>query len=46
MIAALTTPAGIQANDRLTRDEKNFIDLAQSSCFVTEEHVLLGRRAS
>ncbi|MFE9324373.1 EthD domain-containing protein [Nocardia sp. NPDC052278] len=42
VITALTTPAGIQANDRLTQDEKNFIDLAQSSYFVTKEHVLPG----
>ncbi|MEV5836948.1 EthD domain-containing protein [Nocardia sp. NPDC052112] len=42
VIAAFATPAGVEANDRLTQDEQNFIDLARSSYFVTNEHVLLG----
>ncbi|WP_433679700.1 hypothetical protein [Nocardia sp. CA-119907] len=42
MIAAPATPAGIQANQLLTEDEKNFIDLPRSSFFLTKEHVLLG----
>ncbi|WP_329405306.1 hypothetical protein OG563_25925 [Nocardia vinacea] len=31
-----------RAGNRLNQDEKNFIALAQSSYFVTEEHALLG----
>ncbi|WP_433725473.1 EthD domain-containing protein [Nocardia sp. CA-129566] len=42
MIAALATPAGIQANQLLTEDETNFIDLPRSSFFLTEGHMLLG----
>lgn len=42
MITAIATPAGIQANQLLTEDEKNFIDLPRSSFFLTREHVLLG----
>ncbi|MBF6302509.1 EthD domain-containing protein [Nocardia amamiensis] len=42
LITALATPAGIQANQRLAEDEKNFIDLPRSSYFLTEEHVMLG----
>ncbi|MFQ6398732.1 EthD domain-containing protein [Nocardia sp. KC 131] len=42
LITALATPAGIEANLRLTEDEKNFIDLPRSSFCLTREHVLLG----
>ncbi|MET8425669.1 EthD domain-containing protein [Nocardia sp. NPDC004860] len=42
MLAGIATPDGIQANQRLADDEKNFIDLARSSYFLTTEHVMLG----
>ncbi|MFE6923046.1 EthD domain-containing protein [Nocardia sp. NPDC057663] len=42
LIAALATPAGIEANLGLTEDEKNFIDVPNSAFFLTKEHVLLG----
>ncbi|MEW1737896.1 EthD domain-containing protein [Nocardia beijingensis] len=39
---ALATPAGKQAGQALADNEKAFINLPQSSFFVTTEHVLLG----
>ncbi|WP_330231417.1 EthD domain-containing protein [Nocardia sp. NBC_00508] len=42
LITAMATPAGMQTNQRLADDEKNFIDLPRSSYFLTKEHVMLG----
>ncbi|MFE5286038.1 EthD domain-containing protein [Nocardia sp. NPDC056611] len=42
LLAALATPAGTQANQALADNEKEFIDVAQSSYFLTKEYVLLG----
>jgi hypothetical protein len=42
LVNALATPAGVEANLRLARDEMNFIDLPRSSYFLTTEYVLLG----
>lgn len=36
------TPEGLQASLRLAEDEKKFIDLADSSYFLTREHVIFG----
>lgn len=38
--AALATPAGQEAGRALLEDERDFIDLAASSLFVTEEHAI------
>jgi hypothetical protein len=42
LVKALATPAGVEANLRLAKDETNFIDLPRSSYFLSTEHVLLG----
>ncbi|MBF6341210.1 EthD domain-containing protein [Nocardia abscessus] len=42
LVIASATPAGIQANQALAQDERNFIDLPRSSFFMTKEFVLLG----
>lgn len=42
VLAAMATPAGIEANQRLIDDEKNFLDLPRCSYFLTSERVLLG----
>jgi uncharacterized protein (TIGR02118 family) len=38
LAAALGTPEGQIAGRELLEDERNFIDLARSSLFLTEEH--------
>ncbi len=40
LIAAANTPQGQEANLRLMEDEKNFVDLANSSVFFTNEHTI------
>ncbi|WP_433623635.1 EthD domain-containing protein [Nocardia sp. CA-120079] len=42
VLAALATTAGFEANQRLTDDEKNFLDLPRCSYFLTTERMLLG----
>ena len=39
--AALQSPQGAEAGQALLEDEARFIDLARSSLFLTEEHVVL-----
>lgn len=38
LTAALSRPEGQAASDELLEDEREFIDLARSSLFLTEEH--------
>jgi uncharacterized protein (TIGR02118 family) len=38
LTAALSRPEGQAAGEELLEDERNFIDLARSSLFLTEEH--------
>jgi len=40
LIDALQTPEGAAANEDLARDEANFVDLAASCIFFTEEHTI------
>lgn len=42
IVAVGDTKAGRDAGRRLLADEKNFIDLATSTIFYTEEHVVIG----
>ncbi|WP_167669984.1 EthD domain-containing protein [Nocardia mikamii] len=42
LIAAIATPAGIQANQTLADNEKEFVDLPRSSYFMTKEYVMIG----
>ena len=42
MLAAASSPDGRLSLKTLLRDEATFIDLARSSVFLMEEHVLLG----
>jgi uncharacterized protein (TIGR02118 family) len=42
LAAVLETPEGQAAGRELLEDERNFIDLAQSSLFLTEEHPIFG----
>ncbi|MFE3188413.1 EthD domain-containing protein [Nocardia sp. NPDC059240] len=42
MITAMSTLQGISANQNLVNDEKNFMDSAQCSLYLTKEYVLLG----
>lgn len=39
-MAALTTPAGLQAMADLLDDERRFIDFSRSPIFMTREHVI------
>ena len=43
LIAALSTPEGQQANQRLAEDEARFCDLPNCSVFFTEEHTIFER---
>jgi hypothetical protein len=38
LTAALSRPEGQAAGDELLEDEREFIDLARSSLFLTDEH--------
>jgi hypothetical protein len=38
LTAPLSRPEGQAAGEELLEDERNFIDLARSSLFLTEEH--------
>ncbi|WP_280239880.1 hypothetical protein [Nocardia abscessus] len=42
VLAALATTARLEANQRLSDDEKNFLELPRCSYFLTTERVLLG----
>ena len=44
LIAGLSTPEGQAAHARLLDDEREFIDLARSVIFLTEEHEIFARR--
>lgn len=41
-VAGTRSEEGRRANQELAEDEAQFIDVARSSFFVAEEHVLLG----
>ena len=43
-MAGVNTPEGRAAAERLLEDEREFIDLASSFLFLTEEHVIFDRR--
>lgn len=43
LVAASQTPAGQEAMQQLIDDEREFIDLARSSVFMTEEHPVFVR---
>ncbi len=40
MAASMSTPAGQEAQRRLVEDEATFIDFANSTVFMTEEHTI------
>ena len=40
MAASMSTPAGQDAQRRLVDDEATFIDFANSTVFMTEEHTI------
>jgi uncharacterized protein (TIGR02118 family) len=42
LVAAMTTPEGIEANKLLAQDEGRFCDLPNCSVFFTEEHNIFG----
>ncbi len=44
LVAGLSTPEGQAAHARLLEDEREFIDLARSFIFLTEEHEIFDRR--
>ena len=43
LVAAMSTPEGRSAMERLLEDEKAFIDFENSSLFMTEEHVIFDK---
>jgi hypothetical protein len=43
LVAGMSTPAGLEAATRLLDDEREFIDFAHSSLFLTEEHPIFDR---
>ena len=44
LVAGMNTPEGQTAHERLLEDEREFIDLARSFIFLTEEHPIFDRR--
>ncbi|MCP3984780.1 MAG: EthD domain-containing protein [bacterium] len=43
LVAGMNTPEGQAAHKRLLEDEREFIDLANSRIFLTEEHQIFAR---
>ncbi len=43
LVAGMNTPEGQAAHERLLEDEREFIDLANSFIFLTEEHLIFDR---
>ncbi len=43
LVAGMNTPEGQAAHKRLLEDEREFIDLANSFIFLTEEHLIFNR---
>ena len=44
LVAGMNTPEGQSSHKRLLEDEREFIDLANSFIFLTEEHPIFDRR--
>ena len=44
LVAGMSTPEGQASHKRLLEDEREFIDLANSFIFLTEEHPIFDRR--
>ena len=44
LVAGMNTPEGQAAHERLLEDEREFIDLANSFIFLTEEHPIFDHR--
>jgi heme-degrading monooxygenase HmoA len=44
LVAGMNTPEGQASHKRLLEDEREFIDLANSFIFLTEEHPIFDRR--
>ena len=44
LVSGMNTPEGQAALKRLLEDEREFIDLANSFIFLTEEHLIFDRK--
>ncbi|MBJ05904.1 MAG: hypothetical protein CMO40_02135 [Verrucomicrobiaceae bacterium] len=40
LVAAMQTPEGVSAHEKLIEDEARFCDLSRSSIFLTQEHTI------